>query len=74
MTKEPLNKTFRELVHSEYNDEPVHFCKRCLSLNIRVDENDEEFCEECTSTNIVQANIFEWERLYQNMYGKSFLK
>lgn len=74
MAKEPLNKTFRELVHPEYNAEPVHFCKRCLSLNIRVDENDEEFCEECTSTNIIQANIFEWERLYKDMYGKSFLK
>ena len=74
MSKPPLNETFRELVNAEYNEEPVHYCKRCLSLNIRVDENGEEFCEECTSTNIVETDIFNWENLYEQMYGHSFLK
>lgn len=74
MSKPPLNETFRELVNAEYNEEPVHYCKRCLSLNIRVDENGEEFCENCTSTNIVEADIFDWENLYEQTYGQSFLK
>lgn len=73
MSKPPLNETFRELVNSEFNDDPVHYCKRCLSLNIRVDENGEEFCENCASTNILKTNIFKWEKLYKEMYGKSFL-
>lgn len=72
--KSPLNKTFKELVNSEYNKEPVYYCKRCLSLNIRVNDNNEEFCEDCASTNVVEGNIFEWESLYKQMYGKSFLK
>lgn len=71
--KPPLNKTFRELVNPEYNQEPVYYCKRCLSLDIRVDENGESFCEKCTSTNILKVNdIFKWEKLYEKKYGKSF--
>lgn len=68
-----LNEEFRELVNSEYNDDPVHYCKRCLSLNIRVDEDGEEFCDECTSTNILKTNIFKWEKLYAERYGRNFL-
>ena len=74
MSKPPLNETFRELVNPEYNEEPVHYCKRCLSLNIKVDENDDEFCEDCTSTNIGKMDIFTWEKLYKDMYGINFLK
>ena len=72
--KPPLNETFRELVNPEYNDDPVHYCKRCLSLNIRVDDEGEEFCEDCTSTNIAKTNIFKWEKLYKEKYGLNFLK
>lgn len=72
--KPPLNETFRELVNPEYNDEPVYYCKRCLSLNIMVDDNGDEFCEECTSTNIGKTNVFKWEKLYKEKYGLNFLK
>ena len=74
MSKPSLNITFRELVNSEYNEEPVHYCKRCLSLNVRVDETGEEFCENCTSTNIGKTDVFKWEKLYKEMYGENFLK
>ena len=71
--KTTLNEDFRELVNAEYNDDPVHYCKRCLSLNIRVDDNGEEFCENCTSTNIARTNVFKWEKMYKQMYGINFL-
>lgn len=72
MSKPPLKDTFRELVNSEYNEDPVYYCKRCLSLNIRVDDNGEEFCEDCTSTNIAKTNIFKWEKLYKQKYNINF--
>lgn len=71
--KKHLRETFRKLVNSEFNEEPVYFCKRCLSLNIKIDSNEEEFCDECTSTNILKTNIFKWEELYKLKYGKLFL-
>jgi hypothetical protein len=58
----------------DYNSEPVHFCRRCLSLNIRIDSNGEEFCDNCASTTILKTNIFKWEKLYKDMYGRPFLR
>lgn len=74
MATQNLNETFRELVNPEYNKVPVSFCKRCLSLNIKVQDGEEDFCDDCGSTNILTTNIFEWERLYMEMYEKPFLK
>lgn len=42
-----------------YNDEPVFYCKSCLSLKIRsIPSMDEsEYCDECSSTDIGQCSI-----------------
>lgn len=71
--KRHIDKDTRESINAEYNEEPVHFCKRCLSLNIRVDNNNDEYCENCTSTNILRTSIFKWEKLYKEKYGIKFL-
>lgn len=60
---------------SEYNNEPVYYCKHCLSLKIRNVPmiEDSDYCDECGSTNIGQCSIEEWEKMYKERYGFKFL-
>lgn len=57
----------------DYNSEPVFYCKECLSLNIKSIAGT-EFCDECSSTDIGQCSIEEWEQMYLNKFGHKFLK
>lgn len=59
----------------QYNDEPVFYCKSCLSLKVKtvVVGSDLDFCDECGSTDIGQAHIEEWRRLYKEGYGFDYL-
>lgn len=59
-----------------YNEEPVFYCKSCLSLKIRSVPNmeDSEFCDECSSTDIGQCSIEEWEKMYIERYGHRYLE
>lgn len=59
----------------EYNEEPVYFCRHCLSLKIKSvpSFNHTEYCEDCGSTSIDSANIFKWEELYKCKYGKKYI-
>lgn len=53
----------------DYNKEPVVFCSRCLSLNIkRIGAND--FCDDCGSTHMDEANISIWQKMYAEIYGE----
>lgn len=58
-----------------YNDDPVYYCKDCLSLNIQsiptLDNSD--YCEICGSNNIGQCSIYEWEELFEKKYGYKHL-
>lgn len=60
------------MVDNEYNKIPVFFCKKCLSLNIKVMGEDFDFCEDCGSTDIDQTDIYTWEKMYEQKYGKKF--
>lgn len=59
-----------------YNEDPVFYCKSCLSLKIRSVPNmeDSEFCDECSSTDVGQCSIEEWEKLYIERYGHRYLE
>ena len=59
-----------------YNQEPVFFCKNCLSLKIRnvVGIEDSDYCDECGSTEIEQASIEDWQEMYKSKYGHYFLE
>lgn len=62
----------------DYNREPVFYCRHCLSLRIKSmdEEHDTEFldyCDDCGSTDIGQANIHDWKDMYRKKYGKDFL-
>ena len=42
---------------NKYNDEPIFYCKSCLSLKIRSipSMDDSEYCDECSSTDVGQT-------------------
>lgn len=58
--------------HNKYNTIPVVYCADCLSLKVlTVDGID--YCEECGSTNIKEASIFDWEKLYAAKYKERYI-
>lgn len=59
----------------EYEDDPVYYCKRCLSLKIRqmpILEN-QDYCDECGSTEIETTQIETWCKMYKEKYGHDFV-
>lgn len=60
---------------SEYDEEPVFYCKRCLSLNILQMPmmEDQCYCGECGTTDIGTTDIEEWKELYKKKYGHDFV-
>lgn len=61
-----------KLSKEEYNNEPVYYCKDCMSLRIRTIEGT-DYCDKCGSTNIEQTHISEWENLYARKYSDNYL-
>lgn len=57
---------------SDFNEEPVFYCKHCLSLRIRASE-DIDYCDECGGTDIKEVDIHEWENMYEQKYGRKYL-
>ena len=52
----------------EYDKEPVYYCPRCLSLEIKADINTFDRLK------MLATSIFEWERMYEARYGFKFLE
>ena len=67
-----MNEQCQTIRKEEYNDIPVLYCKRCLSLLIMEDEYIGDYCPKCGSTDIGETHIEEWEKLYKKMYNKNF--
>lgn len=59
--------------HKEYDEEPVVYCKHCLSLRI-MSIDGIELCDDCGSAEFEQTDIYNWEKLYENMYGHKFVE
>lgn len=58
----------------EYDEEPIYYCRECLSIKINGELEGCDYCEDCGSTNIESCNIFEWEAMYKKRKGKTFLE
>lgn len=56
----------------EFNDIPVVYCKRCLSLFIKEDEFVGDYCVNCGCTDVGSTHIEDWEILYLRKYKKKF--
>lgn len=59
-----------------YNDIPVHYCERCLSLKIRFVQglSNSEYCDECGSTEVNTMHINDWKITFKNKYGYDHLE
>lgn len=58
----------------DYNDEPVYYCHRCLSLRVMyIAGAVSEYCDDCGSTDIGKCSIGSWEELYKKANGRRFL-
>lgn len=57
----------------DYNAIPVFYCKKCLSLVIVIEsELDMDFCKNCGSTDIGQATLEEYDKLYEERFGEKY--
>lgn len=61
-----------ETTVEQFNDEPVFYCKHCLSLAIRTSHGI-DYCDKCGGTEIEMAHICDWEKMYKQKYGENYL-
>lgn len=59
----------------EFNDEPVFYCKNCLSLKIKTVPGmiELDYCDDCGATDISKTNIETWRQLYKDRFGFDYL-
>ncbi len=76
MSELKMQELRQQQLDNPNNDEPVFYCKHCLSLKVRnvPGMEDSDYCDDCGSTNIEQISIKEWEKLYEQKYGHSYLE
>lgn len=53
----------------KYDEEPVCYCKYCLSLKI-IEEDGIVSCDACGSANVDMTDIETWEKLYEEKYRR----
>jgi len=52
-------------MNNPYDEIPVLYCSRCLSLLIEEDEMMGDYCKECGCTDIKETDIFTWEKMHK---------
>lgn len=59
------------MMHNE-DEEPVYYCTKCLSLDIRTDSKKCMYCNSCGADvyKIDVTNFERWEELYEDKYGR----
>ncbi len=57
-----------EVQKNSYNDEPVHYCKYCLSLDNPEELGGTEYCKYCGSTEFEDSHIEVWEEQFEEKY------
>lgn len=59
-----------------YNEEPVFYCERCLSLKVRFVNglSNSEYCDDCGSTDVKSTDIEDWRNKFKNRYGYDHLE
>ena len=64
------------------NNEPITYCKTCLSIHIKTvefpktktgEDRDVHYCVPCGNTELAETHIRQWEDLYEEKYGERFL-
>lgn len=58
----------------EYDSEPVRYCPRCFSLKVRYEDAiGSDCCMDCGCSDIAETTIDEWERMYKERYGSTYV-
>lgn len=69
-----LDECIGEPSITDFNDIPVEYCTKCLSLRVmNYQGRVKSYCDECGCTDIEKIHIEEWEKLYSKKYGKTLL-
>lgn len=68
-----VKDVFKSPELNSYNEEPVVYCRSCLSLAIRTC-NEVEYCDKCGHTEVEETDIVSWEKLYEDKYGEKLIK
>ena len=70
------NQLVEQQQNNPYNEEPVFYCKHCLSLRIRdiAGLPDSDYCDSCGTTEIGTTTIAEWQEMYKAKYGYYYLE
>ena len=59
----------------DYDSDPVTYCSKCYSLNIRHDDDiDLDYCGECGCTDFQTSLVVDWEKLFAKRYGHKFVE
>lgn len=60
---------------NRYDEEPVMYCTRCLSLAVMADKKGRLYCSKCgaDATRIDVCDIYKWESLYKRVFGSSYI-
>ena len=67
-----MKQLSQQSLDSPYNEEPVYYCKSCLSLAIQIigePEDEDSVCTHCNRTDIGQTDIFTWREMWKEKYG-----
>lgn len=59
-----------------YDEEPVYYCKRCLSLSIKSlpAMGDVDYCTECGNAETGITTIDKWLEMYKAKYGHDYIE
>lgn len=64
----------QESPEQDYNDIPVEYCTKCLSLRIiNYQGRVKSYCEECGNVETATTHIDNWEEMYKKRYGIAFI-
>lgn len=59
---------------NDYDSEPLVFCAKCLSPKIKHEESlDIDYCGDCGCSETREAQVYEWEVLYEKKYGHKYV-
>jgi hypothetical protein len=65
-----------------YENDPVTYCKTCMSIHIKTidfekgpegEERHVDYCVPCGNTDLGSVFLTEWEEMYAEKYGEKFL-
>lgn len=60
---------------SDYNNEPIWFCKECLAPASKYNEIEGVYeCAHCGNTSHLKATLPDWEQIFYSKYGAFYLE